>query len=94
MKLQVSDDAQGTFDYAMVPWPHSRLLGQGGVPIQPLVTEGLAIEVLEPEPPPEPIPSVSGWGLVILPLLLLVANKVYFGRRGFRVRGLPYQSPR
>jgi len=27
------------------------------------------------------IPTVSEWGLVILALLLLVAGKVYFGRR-------------
>ena len=27
------------------------------------------------------IPAVSEWGLVILALLLLVAGKVYFGRR-------------
>lgn len=29
----------------------------------------------------DPIPTVSEWGLVVLALLLLVAGKVYFGRR-------------
>jgi cysteine-rich repeat protein len=34
---------------------------------------------------PEAIPTVSTWGLLILALLLLVAGKVYFGRRRARV---------
>lgn len=33
---------------------------------------------------PEAIPTVSTWGLLILALLLLVAGKVYFGRRRAR----------
>ena len=33
---------------------------------------------------PEGIPSVSAWGLVVLALVLLVAGRVYFGRRSRR----------
>ena len=32
-------------------------------------------------PPEGAIPTVSAWGSVIMTLLLLVAGKVYFGRR-------------
>jgi len=32
-------------------------------------------------PPPEPVPSVSGWGVVVLTLLLAVTARVSFGRR-------------
>ena len=30
---------------------------------------------------PQPTPTVSAWGLMILALLLMVTGKVYFGRR-------------
>jgi hypothetical protein len=37
--------------------------------------------VEETDPCPTSVPTVSQWGLMVLALLLLVAGKVYFGRR-------------
>lgn len=77
--LRVLPDAAGR---AVIPLgSRSALVEPPNSPMEPLDTEGLTIEIVEPPPPPETIPTTSTWGVTVLALTLLVGAKVYFGRR-------------
>lgn len=80
MKLVVSSNASGAFRFDIRPAPNSGLFDDGPSrnAIEPLNRIGLTIDVIEP---PVGIPTVSGWGVCILALVLLTIGKTYFGRR-------------
>ncbi len=83
--LDVSEDATpgSAYKISIVPFPASVVTGSDYGPIPFSISPSQILT----DDDQDRIPTVSGWGLIVLALLLLTGLKIKFGRRGPKIPG-------